>query len=142
MTRSRSACENHSLGSDHALLTLLLALAVARTPAADRAAADRASAYLHYSLAQQARLSGDLDEALAEYRKAQRLDPQAGEIRADVARLLQQTGKSAEALAEAEAAVKAAPESAEVHLILAQLRHMQAQSDGNEQALRLSLIHI
>ena len=120
MSRSRSACENHSLGSDHALLTLLLALAVARPPAADRAP-DRASAYLHYSLALQARLAGDLDEALAELRKAQRLDPQAGEIRADVARLLQQTGKTAEAMAEAEAAVKAAPASAEAHLILAQL---------------------
>ena len=62
--------------------------------------ADRAAAYLHYSLAQQARLAGDMDEALAEYRKAQRLDPQSGEIRADVARLLQQTGHAAEALAE------------------------------------------
>ena len=139
MTRSRSACENHFLGSDRALLILLLALAVARPPAADRTA-DRASAYLHYSLALQARLSGDLDEALAEYRKAQRLDPKAGEIRADVARLLQQTGKTVEAMAEAEAAVKAAPESPDAHLILAQLRHMQAQGDNNEEALRQAAV--
>jgi hypothetical protein len=57
------------------LLSLLLALAVAARPAPERVVADRASAYLHYSLAQQARLAGDMDEALAEYRKAQRLDP-------------------------------------------------------------------
>ncbi len=118
------------------MLTLLLALAVARPSPTERADADRAGAYLHFSLAQQARLSGELDEALAEYRKAQRLDPQAGEIRADVARLLQQTGHSAEALAEAEAAVKAAPDSPDAHLVLAQLRHMAAEGPGGEQTLR------
>ena len=79
LTRSRSACENHSLGSDHILLTLLLALAVARPlppiapPTARRPTCTTASPSRPAWPATWTRRWPSL-------RKAQRLDPQAGEI--------------------------------------------------------------
>ena len=70
---------------------------------------DRAEAYYHFSLGQQARLAGDSTRRSASIRKAQQLDPGSAEIRAEIARLLREAGASAEALAEAEAAVQARP---------------------------------
>src|SRR5262245_39776794 len=86
-------------------------------------AAELGSAYYHYSLAQQARLAGRYDEALAELRRAAKLDPRSGDVRAETARLLRESGRAEEARAEAEQAVKVAPDSLEAHRVMAQLLH-------------------
>ena len=62
-----------------ALVVISLALA---GPAPAPAPPARPEAYYHFSLGQQARLAGDVDEAVAEYRKAVRLDPRSGSLRA------------------------------------------------------------
>src|SRR5262245_39551599 len=81
--------------------------------------ADRPAAYYHVSMGQQARLSGKLEDALAEYRKAQKVDPRSAEIRAETARLLRELGRLEEALAEAGEGVRLDKDSADAHLVLA-----------------------
>ena len=71
------------------LLTVPIALLLlaAPTPAAARpsaAAAARAEAYYHFSLGQQSRLSGELTDALEEYRKAVRGDPSSSALRTEL----------------------------------------------------------
>src|SRR5262245_23232585 len=112
---------------------ILLAMA---SPAASGGSAERAEAYYHFSLGQQARLSGDIPEALQEYRKAQKLDPSAGEVRAEIARLLQEAGRLDEAVAEAKEAVRLSGNSPEAHLALAQLYRTKAEGDGGEDSLK------
>ena len=68
-----------------AWMGLSLALA-APAAAASSGNAQRAEAYYHFCLGQQARLSGDVTEALQEYRKAQKLDTGSGEVRAEIGR--------------------------------------------------------
>jgi tetratricopeptide (TPR) repeat protein len=96
----------------------------------------RSAAYYHYSLAQQARMAGRFDEALDEYRKAQKEDPGSGAIRAETARLLREAGRLQDALAEAREGTRVDPKSAQAHLILAQLYLAQAESEQAEEPLR------
>src|SRR5687768_7367359 len=91
--------------------------------AAPPARAGLGPAYYHFSLAQQARLAGRYDEALAELRRAQKIDPRSGEVRAEAARLLREAGRAQEALAEAEQAVRVAPDSLEARRVMAQILH-------------------
>jgi tetratricopeptide (TPR) repeat protein len=133
--------DNPLLGVFAQMLTIPFALVLAMapppaTPPAPPVTADRAAAYHHFSLAQQARLSGDVAEALEEYRRAQKMDPSSGVIRAETARLLRESGRVAEALVEAEAAVRLDADSPEAHLILAQILHGQAEGAGGEATLR------
>ena len=67
---------------------------------------DRATAYYEFSLGQQARLSGRLDEALEHYRKAIASDPRSAALRTELARLLREAGQNTQALVEAREAVK------------------------------------
>jgi tetratricopeptide (TPR) repeat protein len=121
------------------MLAAALALALASpatsgsSPAADLA---RSEAYYHFSLGLQARLAGETDEALAEYRRAQKLDPSASTIRVEIARLLRDLGRLDQAAEEARAAVGLDADDADAHLILAQLEQMQAAGPAAEEALR------
>src|SRR6185436_7512777 len=117
-------------------LSAIIFLAVAATPARGASVRDHSEAYYYFSLGQQARLAGSADEALEEYRKAQKLDPGSGEVRAEIARTLREAGKSDEALAEAREAVRLDPESVDAHLITAQLYQLRGEGDGAEEALR------
>jgi tetratricopeptide (TPR) repeat protein len=96
----------------------------------------RSTAYYHFSLAQQARMAGRLDEALDEYRKAQKDDPHSGDIRAETARLLREAGRLHEAIAEALEGTRVDPASAGARLVLAQLYIAQAESEQSEEPLR------
>jgi tetratricopeptide (TPR) repeat protein len=121
------------------MLAAALALALASpatsgpSPASDVA---RSEAYYHFSLGLQARLAGDADEALAEYRRAQKLDPSASTIRVEIARLLRDLGRLDQAAEEARAAVGLDADDADAHLILAQLEQTQAAGPAAEEALR------
>ena len=122
------------------LAFLFLAAAGPKAPPADprptAASKDRAEAYFHYSLALQARLVGDNDTALAEFRKAARLDPASAQVRVETARLLRDSGKAEEALAEAKEAVTLDKESPEAHLTLGQLYQLSADGPGADDAAR------
>src|ERR1700741_134714 len=83
--------------------------------------ASRADAYYHYSLGLQARFEDEDQKALEELTRATRLDPGAGYIRAEIARLLRDTGRIAEALEEAKKAVELDPEDPELRIVLGQL---------------------
>src|SRR5688572_7445665 len=120
-------------------LAVIVALSSAATAAAapaGPAGPDRAQAYYHFSLAQQSRLAGDVDEAVGEYRKAVRIDPASGALRSELARMLRESGRTVEALVEAEAAARIAPTDADVHLVLAQVLQSQAEGDQSEAALK------
>ncbi len=105
-------------------------------PAASLAPGARAEAYYYYSLGLQARLSGDSEEALAQYRRAQKLDPGSSAIRVEAARLLRELGKLDEAAAEATAAVALDKDDADAHLVLAQLAQAQVGGPDAEGAMR------
>ncbi|HSD27653.1 MAG TPA: tetratricopeptide repeat protein [Vicinamibacteria bacterium] len=117
-----------------AALALALAPPVASGPSF--AAVARSEAYYHFSLGLQARLAGDTDDALAEYRRAQKLDPSASPIRVEIARLLRDLGRLDQAAEEARAAVGLDADDADAHLILAQLEQTQAAGPAAEAALR------
>lgn len=110
---------------------LLLAAAAAQPqPAPARLAAGaRGAAYYHFSLAQQARMEGQAEEALEEYRKALKEDPGSGDIRAEMARVLRETGHVPEAIAEAREGARLDPRSVEARLVLGQLYVAQAESE-------------
>ena len=62
---------------------MVLLLATSPAMAADRT--DRSAAYYEFSLGQQARLAGRLEEALEHYRKAQQADPGSSELHVEMA---------------------------------------------------------
>jgi tetratricopeptide (TPR) repeat protein len=118
------------------MLTIVLILAALAPKGADAEARDRAEAYYHYSLAQQARLTGDTDGALVEYRRAQKLDPSSGAIRLEQAKLLREAGRLAEAVSTAEEAVRSAAGEPEAHRTLAELYQLQAETTSDEAPLK------
>ena len=117
---------------------LVLAVATPAAPAPSQPAADvaRAEAYYHFSLGLQARRQGDSDEALAEYRRAQKLDPAASAIHVEIARLLHDLGRLDQSADEARAALSLDKDDADAHLLLAQLEQTQAAGPAAEEALR------
>ena len=127
------------------MLAAALALAVSSTapstPSPTAVPAARSEAYYHFSLGLQARLAGDTDEALVEYRRAQKLDPSSSTIRVEIARLLKDEGRLDQAAEEARAAVALDGDDADAHLILAQLEQAQAAGPEAEEALRRAAAH-
>lgn len=125
-------------------LALLVSAAPAPVPAASSSsasAASRAEAYYHFSLGLQAKLIGDLDEALMEYRRAQKLDPSSSSVRVEAARLLRESMKFEAAAVEAQAALAIDPNDADAHLLLALLEEDQASGAAALQALRRAAVH-
>jgi tetratricopeptide (TPR) repeat protein len=119
-------------------LALILLTAQIAAPPAARASleARRAEAYYHFSLGLQARLTGDTETSLDEYRKALKLDGGSAAIRVETARLLRESGRLDEALAEAKEAVRLEEDNADAHLILGQVYQLRTEGAGSEQALR------
>jgi tetratricopeptide (TPR) repeat protein len=93
---------------------------------------ERAEAYYHFALGEQDRLSGDTEGALAEYRRAQRLDPGSGAILIEEAKLLRDTGRLDDAVSLGEEGVKLEPQNADAHLTLAQLYQLHAEAAKDE----------
>ena len=127
------------------ILAAVLALAVPKEAAPAQAAtvqpSARAEAYYQFSLGLQERLAGNVEEALAAYRRAQKLDPASAPIRVETARLLREMGRLDEALAEARAAAALDSEDVDAHIALAQLEQIQAAGPDSEKALRRAAEH-
>lgn len=121
-----------------ALLILAASAEAQPAPPASAPAAGRSAAYYHFSLGQQARMAGRLDEALEEYRKAQKRDPASGDIRAEMARLLREAGRLDEAIAEAREGARVDAASVEARLVLAQLYLAQAEAQQSLDPLKLA----
>jgi tetratricopeptide (TPR) repeat protein len=116
---------------------LALALASPTAPGSSKSAdSSRSEAYYHFSLGLQARLQGETDQALAEYRRAQKLDPASSAIRVEIARLMRDLGRLDQAAEEARAALSLDDDDADAHLMLAQLEQTQAAGPAAEEALR------
>lgn len=122
------------------ILAAVFALATPKAAAPAQAAAPsspaRAEAYYQFSLGIQERLAGNVDDALAAFRRAQKLDPKAPAIRVEISRLLREMGRLDEALQEARAAVALDDGDADAHVALAQLEQIQAGGPDAEPALK------
>jgi tetratricopeptide (TPR) repeat protein len=118
------------------MMTLAVVLLASQAPAvAGRSAADavnRGEAYYQFSHGLQSRFSGDGEAALEAYRRAQKLDPRAAEIRVETARLLRDMSRFDEALVDATEATKLDPEDAQAFLTLGQIHQLKAE--GQEAA--------
>jgi tetratricopeptide (TPR) repeat protein len=114
---------------------VLLLLSAAEKP---REVEGRAEAYYHFSLGLQARLTGDAETALSEYRRAQKLDPAAGSIRLEMAKLLRDAGRIEDAIVEAQASVDLDSDDPEAHRTLGQLYQRRAEATDDEASLRLA----
>ncbi len=115
-------------------LFLLFAVAVQGDTAAD--ARNRAEAYYHFSLGFQSRLTGEAKAALEAYDRAQKLDPTAGAVRTETARLLMDMGRFDDALVEAEGGVRLDPENPEAHFTLGRVLQVQSEVSGDAAALK------
>src|SRR5687767_2091197 len=111
LTPARPTCDNPSV-RPHDLVLIqslisLLAILPGATPARAEAlpAKARGESYYHFSLGQQHRMAGEMDEAVAEYRRAIRADPRSASLHAELARLLREAGKNPEAVSAAESAL-------------------------------------
>jgi tetratricopeptide (TPR) repeat protein len=71
---------------------------------------------------------GDVAGAIAAYRKAIDLMPQASDVRAELAGLYAREGRAAEAISEAEGALKTDPDNREAHRILGFVRSALADN--------------
>src|SRR5690349_9049658 len=103
----------------YAALAVLLAVspAVAQTTAS--APADpKAQALYEFMMARRLESEGDSAGALASLERAKKLDPQSGEISAEIAGYYYRQNKPAEAVANAEQALKLDKDSEEAHSVL------------------------
>ncbi len=99
---------------------LLVLLVVAITvPSYAQTKSPRAEAYLHFSKARIAAESGQLTEAINEYKKALELDPNSSLIYSEMADTYLRSQRVRDAVDAAQKAVKADPENVDAHKILA-----------------------
>jgi tetratricopeptide (TPR) repeat protein len=109
------------------MLNFFLAIAVAAPPEASQAR-DLQEAYYHFSLGEQARLAGDPEGALSEYRKAQKLDWGSGAILVEEAKVLRDAGRITEAIGLGEQGAKLSPQDANAHQVLGQLYQLDSET--------------
>jgi tetratricopeptide (TPR) repeat protein len=107
------------------LLALLLAPAAVTAAQSGRPAAAPAlqpdpvaEAYSQFLLAHRLEDDDDIDGAIAAYKRAMTLDPQAAEIVSELADLFMRQNRMPEALATAEQALKIAPSNRQAHRVL------------------------
>jgi tetratricopeptide (TPR) repeat protein len=90
----------------------------APAPPAAQPAPDRAEAYYLFLRGRQLEAGGDVDAALAAYRRALALAPGSADIHAEMAGLFARQNRGAEALVEGQAALAIDPANREAHRIL------------------------
>jgi predicted Zn-dependent protease len=108
------------------------ASAPAQTASAQPSTAATGEAYFLFIQGRTLEAKGDLPGAIAAYRKAIGLVPQAADVRAELAGLYAREGRAGEAISEAEAALKAEPANKEAHRILGFVRSALADNVQSE----------
>src|SRR5262245_16712058 len=106
-----------------ALVAGVVLLAVVATPAAAQtASADPAvkagEAYSQFMLGRHLETSDDIPGAIAAFKRAAQLDPQSGDIMAELAGLYMRQSRLEEAMAAGEQALMIAPANREAHRVL------------------------
>jgi tetratricopeptide (TPR) repeat protein len=104
------------------------AAAPAQTAPARPSTAATGEAYFLFIQGRTLEAKGDVAGAIAAYRKAIGLVPQAGDVRAELAGLYAREGRAADAIAEAESALKTDPANREAHRILGFVRSALADN--------------
>ena len=117
------------------VLALALSL-TAQAPAAQTAPVDSvAQAYFLFMEGRSLENAGKIDEAIASYQQALKLQPKAAEIHAELAGLYARANKATESINEAQAALALDPNDLEAHRILglvqAALAHQSAGAPGS-----------
>ena len=105
----------------------------ARAQAGSTAIESVAEAYTQFLLAQRFEDDDDADGAIAAYRRAMALDPQAADIVAELANLYMRQNRSQDATTAAENALKIDPNNAEGHRVLGTVYADVGQPGGRRQ---------
>jgi predicted Zn-dependent protease len=105
--------------------------APAQTTSARPTTAATGEAYFLFIQGRTLEGKGDVSGAIAAYKKAIDLVPQAADVRAELAGLYAREGKAAESISEAEAALKTEPSNREAHRILGFVRSAVADNMPN-----------
>lgn len=116
-----------------AIAALLFSLAAAPVLAQTTASAPqdpKAQALYEFMMARRLESNGDAPGALASLERAKKLDPQSGEISAEIAGYYYRQNKAVEAVANAEEALKLDKESVEAHSILANVYSAWAEGSA------------
>jgi tetratricopeptide (TPR) repeat protein len=92
--------------------------AQARAGAAQPSVENQGRAYDEFLLGRHLEDSGDIDGAIAAYKRAAQLDPDAADIPAELAGLYMRQNRAEEAIAAAQQALKIAPGNREAHRVL------------------------
>jgi tetratricopeptide (TPR) repeat protein len=133
------------------LIFIVLGVGIGLASAAQQAPPDLAEAYHQFLRARQFDAAGDVDAAIAAYRRALALDPAAAQVSAELAALFARENRADEAKAAAEAALAIEPDNREAHRILglvyvarANLPRQAEETGGrlDVEAARLAVMHL
>jgi len=97
-----------------------------------------AEAYSQFLLAHRLEDDNDIDGAIAAYKRAMTLDPQAADVASELADLYMRQDRMADAIAAAEQALKIAPANREAHRVLGTIYASMASSGQPDQTPRAS----
>ncbi|MDE3154852.1 MAG: tetratricopeptide repeat protein [Acidobacteriota bacterium] len=89
----------------------------------------QADAYYQFIIAQQLESSGDVDGAIAAYKRARELDPKSAEVPAQLAALYMRQSRLSDAIATAEEALKLDADNRDAHRVLGLVYAAIAQND-------------
>lgn len=111
---------------------------------AQTAATNSGSAYYEFLLAHHLESQGDIDGAIAAYRRAASLDSQSADIPAELAALYARMNQAREAIEAAEAALKIEPTDPDAHRVLGMVYGGLSQSGGevNQEYLTKAITHL
>ena len=98
------------------MVLLLGGLPAAAQPS--QSAAPAADSQYYFLLGRHLENSGQIDEAIAAFKRAMELDPKSGDLHAELAGLYARQNKPVEAVAEADAALKLDPDNADAQRVL------------------------
>src|ERR1700720_4254227 len=93
-----------------------------------------AEAYSQFLLAHRLEDDNDIDGAIAAYKRAMTLDPQAADVASELADLYMRQDRMPDAIAAAELALKIAPSNREAHRVLGTIYASMASSGQPDQA--------
>src|SRR5580704_9388409 len=117
------------------VLLLLVAFSASSFPQANPTNSQRSEAYLHFTKARMLAEQGQVNDSIAEYKKALDLDPGNSEIYSGMAETYMRAQRVREAVDAAQKAVKADPNNIDAHKILASVYTTLIGDSNNNQPI-------